>query len=452
MATIDYRTGVIRDQRQGRKAMRYSVGKKTRKELEECLKAHDVIMAILPAESRNSIEKEQMKRYVILCSQLAQSEKSKLLVSLATGSEMKPIKEDPPYVRHWLDAKDEMSLGEAIDHYVSLKAGEDEPSSPRPTPPAPKKESAAAPALAASAVSLERLIDEWAASKTAFASEGELKTIGRHKKVFMEFFGETGMRSVSDLRRDTAVKFIEWRKSKRYGLGSREISWSLLKKSVDVMKQMAKIAYAEGWIPRAGLWDDVKIKKTSRNVKSVPPLDIEEQKSLLEFWKQERDDVHDTILFFILTGIRAGEFKHLAFESKIIRVHKAATGKLKPATGKTSRSVRTLPITPTIRKLLDRGFLAEIAPSAVKNALSRRFPGMHLHRFRHTYAVNHVYAGNDINTIKHRLGHSQIGLTADTYANFDLEKYAVDIDEIKTAYKEWLNYIENEYQFSQTPS
>jgi len=108
---------------------------------------------------------------------------------------------------------------------------------------------------------------------------------------------------------------------------------------------MAKVASRNGWIPNAGIWDDVEVKKIAGvNTKVVEPLPVDLQIRILERLREMRPELHDPILLLLLTGMRVGELETLTPESLrngTIALHGDAVGNVKPSTGKTVAAART---------------------------------------------------------------------------------------------------------------
>jgi hypothetical protein len=73
------------------------------------------------------------------------------------------------------------------------------------------------------------------------------------------------MEKVTDLKPDTAHKFLSWRSATNYGNhGGTTTSASVLRLNLQILRQMAKIAARNGWIANQGIWDDVKDKKVTK--------------------------------------------------------------------------------------------------------------------------------------------------------------------------------------------
>ncbi|GBU23879.1 hypothetical protein R83H12_00498 [Fibrobacteria bacterium R8-3-H12] len=243
------------------------------------------------------------------------------------------------------------------------------------------------------AVTLEELANAWHEQRVAQgATESDKKLAMRLKQVFLDFFAQTEMKDVTDLKPDTAYKFLTWRSATSYGnRGGAATSASVLRYNLQILRQMAKLAARNGWIANQGIWDDVKVKsKAGVNKKVVEPLSVELQKSLLGQLRGMKAELHDSILLMLLTGMRIGELENLSPESlrgDAIHLHGDAVGNAKPLSGKSTAAVRTLPVCPSVAKIFERGYIFKarnINRTIQCGWFKKKFPGIHAHRMRHS--------------------------------------------------------------------
>lgn len=399
MATIDVRFGQIKDRTVGYKPMHYCVGDKTKKFLQACLKAHETIMDMLTPQARASITPKEARSAVLAYVAMDEAGKKELLKRIALSG---------------YGLKDETQ-----------------------------------------AVTLEELANAWYEQKIAQgATEQHKKDAMRHKKVFLDFFAKTGMGLVSDLKPDTAHKFLSWRSETNYGRhGGPTTSASILRYNLQMLRQMAKIAARNGWIANQGIWDDVKVKSiVGVNTRVVEPLPVDLQKSLLGRLKEMKAEVHDSVLFLLLTGVRIGELEGLSLANvrgNAIVLHGETIGTAKPMSGKSASAVRTLPVCPSVAKLFERGHVfraKKIRHTIQCTWFKKRFPGIHAHRLRHTFAVNKLLSKTaDLQMVSYQLGHSDISLTANLYGKFVPEHFKVGFEEAIKERKELLEWLENGY-------
>ena len=154
------------------------------------------------------------------------------------------------------------------------------------------------------------------------------------------------------------------------------------------------------------------------------------------------------ILTAFLTGARIGEitalhWEDIDFENNVISINKSldqATHELGPT--KNESSNRNISVTPKlltyIKQLKENneeyvfGLKATHMPpsnNAINSTLRKLLrtvginkPSYHVHSIRHTHVGYLIYKGVDIYAISKRLGHSNLSITLDTYANL-LDEY-----------------------------
>jgi integrase len=228
-----------------------------------------------------------------------------------------------------------------------------------------------------------------------------------------------------------------------------------MKHNLQILKQMAKVASRHGWIPNAGIWDDVEVKSIAGvNTKVVEPLPVDLQKRILEKLRKMRPELHDPILLLLLTGMRIGELETLSpgsLRTGAIALHGDAIGNIKPSTGKSAAAARTLPICPSIAKIFGRGRIFKSAARNVRQAIQRyffaeEFPGLHPHRLRHTFAVNKLLSQTaTLQMVSYQLGHSDISTTANLYGKFVPEHFKAGFEEAIRERRELVEWLENDY-------
>jgi len=400
MATINYGLGQIVDRTVGCKPMYYCVGSKVRKYLQACLEAHESIMMRLAPKARANISPKEVKAAVLLYVSLDTEGKTELLKRLALpgygDGNMKPI------------------------------------------------------------ITLEHLANTWLEQKTAQgATEKQIAMMEGQKNVILDFFNSQGLKTTDDLKPDTAYKFLAWRGETNYSGRQTQISASTMKHNLQVLKQMAKVASRNGWIPNAGIWDDVEIKSIAGvNKKVVEPLPVDLQKRILEKLRNMRPELHDSILLLLLTGMRIGELETLTPESLrtgAIALHGDAIGNVKPSTGKSAAAARTLPVCPSIAKIFERGHIFKSGARRIRLSIQRysfakEFPGLHPHRLRHTFAVNKLLSQTaTLQMVSYQLGHSDISTTANLYGKFVPEHFKAGFEEAIRERRELVEWLEEGY-------
>lgn len=294
--------------------------------------------------------------------------------------------------------------------------------------------------------SLLELMKKWKESKLA-EGYSESSFIQRNR-TFTDFFKEHHLATTDDFNPDTAHKFIAWRTKTKYNQNSGITSASVVKKELDVLKQLAKLAALHGYLQNGNLWDTVRVKaRVGFNKKVVEPLSIEEQKNLLRDLRIRHEAYHDMALLFLITGIRLGEMDAIkpdCIRNNIIALHGEYVGKAK-TTGKTSSASRNLPVCPTIEKLFERGNIFESTVNALVMVLKKHFKGIHLHRLRHTFAVNKLLAQNPLQMVSYQMGHATTGITSDLYGKFVPEHFKAGFEQTIAERKELLQWLEVDY-------
>jgi hypothetical protein len=180
--------------------MHYCVGDKSKKYLQACLKAHETIMGVLTPQARASITPKEARAAVLAYVAMDETGKKELLKKIALSG-------------------------------YGLRNEKPE-------------------------VSLEQLTEAWYEQRVAQgATEQHEKDARRHKQVFLDFFAQSGMTKVADLKLDTAHKFLSWRSKTSYGNnGGTTTSASILRLNLQILRQMAKIAARNEWIANQGIW------------------------------------------------------------------------------------------------------------------------------------------------------------------------------------------------------
>jgi len=378
MAMLVEKTGQIRDRTKGFPEISYCVPRYSLKFMRDCLKAHGLIMSVIPQSHRNSLRIKDLRLSVL---------------RWATGAET-----DIKAVLAFLTQNKEASIA-----------------------------------------TLEELVEKWAMEHPEAARQSKIP--------LLDFFKEHGIGKISDLAYETAHKLVEWRSGKSYGL-NKSSSASTVKKDLDSLKQIAKLASVLGLMPNGDIWDSVKVKSVAgQNRKVVEPLSIEEQKNLLEGLLNAHQGCHDVALLLLLTGVRKGEIgqiKPSSIENGVIRLHGSSIGNIK-TTGKTASANRVIPVCPTILRIFERGLVFKTTANALRLALGKRSKGVHIHRLRHTFAVNNLLAGRDLQMVSYQMGHSGTGITADLYGKFKPEHFKAGFEETINARKSHLSWLENSY-------
>jgi len=385
MAMLSEKHGLIRDRSKGVREISYYVPKTSKTYMRACKEAHELICKLLTASRKNRIANMEFRMMVLQFVELDEIGRKSMICNLLYPSEQKQC-------------------------------------------------------------SLAELLDKWQEGRTA---EGQNeKVLGQCKRTLLDFFKENNFASTDDFAPDTAHKFIAWREHKSYGRSNNVTSASTIKKDLDALKQLAKLAALHGYIKNGNLWDTVRIKaRVGFNKKVVEPLSIEEQKNLLRRLLNSHVSCHDVALLFLITGIRRGELEFIkpdCISNNVITLHGSNVGKCK-TTGKTESSARNIPICPTIRKLFERGNIFNTTDNALRQVLAKHFKGIHPHRLRHSFAVNKLLAQTPLQMVSYQMGHAGTGITADLYGKFVPEHFKAGFEQAIAERKELLQWLENDY-------
>lgn len=192
-----------------------------------------------------------------------------------------------------------------------------------------------------------------------------------------------------------------------------------------------------------------KVKK--KKVKALTRL---EQKRLMQIALNEKKGKGLPVLLALHSGMRIGEISALRwsdidFDSGLIHVNHTyqrislsygeQRTQLNFASSKTEASIRVIPISQALRKLLikhKRRSKGEFVFSHSgkpceprlltyyfhKIRLKANLPHIHFHQLRHTFATRCLESKGDISSVSALLGHASTQMTLDTYVNALLEQ------------------------------
>ena len=391
MASIYFAKGQIRDKAKGYPSLSYCVPKHSKSFMKECLKAHEIIVSIMDNGTRASVASLDLRKLVLQYVAIDGSEKQEIVKRIIFKSN-----------------------GEQSQKIISSEA----------------------------------LLDMWLEHRLAEGASEAMAVYFKHvRKVLSMFFEQEGVKSTSDLKYEVASKFLKWRACNKFSNGNPTTSAKTIKNDLMALRQIAKLAYKNGYIPNGGIWDDVKIKVIPGvNKRIVEPLSIEMQMELLN--KLKNTPHHDIALFLLISGIRVGELETLnsnSIQNGVLALHGECIGNDKPIGGKTASASRTLPICPTMEKLFERGNIFNVSINAFKIILKRNYKGIHAHRLRHSFAVNKLLSQTPLQMVSYQMGHSEIGMTANLYGKFVPEHFKVGFEETIRIRKDFVKWLEQDY-------
>ena len=313
---------------------------------------------------------------------------------------------------------------------------------------------------------LNRFCDGELNSQTAIAkAKSQCKTI-------MEFLSMNEMAEYKKLTAEAMAKYPQWRASRRMDGRQGKASADTVNKEINRIKAVIRhgIKY-HGWQERY-LLDGIRVKPTPHNTKAIRPFDIGETKKILEWLRAYSAKIgnwhlHDMALLALCAGLEAKALDMLApgwvkRDLGVLRVYdKLVSGVID---AKTQNRARDIPLTPTLRKIFERGHVFSrparthrpsrkggtriFAYSRSIFAACERDTGamdVNWHRFRHTCATVRLSAGWQLVRVSRMMGHSRVNTTASHYAEYDLSASPSGFEGMVAAYGEFARWLDDGY-------
>lgn len=232
------------------------------------------------------------------------------------------------------------------------------------------------------------------------------------------------------------------------GKDGKGISEHYIKDSLLLVKAVIRDGQEENVFPEFA-FKQIKIPKTLQLDNAKQTYTEVEYKKIIDYILKNISSRSVGILLGIFTGMRIGEicalqFKDIDFDEKIIHVNKTIQriynplDELEPSKivitpGKTKNSIREIPITDEILKILktikinDDYYVLSNSKKAIEPRTYRKFYNKFMneagvqpikfHALRHTFASINIENGVDVKTISDILGHSDISITLKTYTH-----------------------------------
>ncbi|MCO6546205.1 MAG: site-specific integrase [Gilliamella sp.] len=250
--------------------------------------------------------------------------------------------------------------------------------------------------------------------------------------ILKKYFGRT---RIKDINRNSYQKFIN-----DYGKDHAKIT---VKKMHGVIKACISDAYDEGIVPQ-NFTNRINIVWNEKHTRKIEYLSIAEIKNLINVTKKSLNHEYTTpyiILTAIYTGMRLGEIMALQWSDidqnkQTININKSydyISQKVKAPKNATSKRViyvskSLIDILNELKQNNHKFIFAETnnklpSNNAVNHALRNRLKkaniskkGFHFHSLRHCHVAYLVAHHVDWYEISKRLGHSNIGITMDTYS------------------------------------
>jgi len=300
-------------------------------------------------------------------------------------------------------------------------------------------------------------------------SKSAIDRVKRQCSHILEFFSEKKASLYSQVKREHIASYPEWRKCRRFDGRGGEASADTINKELNRLGSIIRhgVKFC-GWQERY-LLDGIRVKATPQNTKAIKPFEIAEVKAILEWfrsWGKRTGDwyLHDMILLALCSGMEAKALNLLKSEwfktdLGILQVYdKLVSGVID---AKTQNRARAIPLTPTLRKIYDRGHIfqritrthrqSEKGGTAFAESILRRIEKetgiaeINLHRFRHTCATARLSAGWQLVRVSRMLGHSSVNTTASHYAEFDLSASPAGFEGMLKVYGEFVRWLDDGY-------
>lgn len=242
---------------------------------------------------------------------------------------------------------------------------------------------------------------------------------------------ETGRLVLNELQKQLAKSTVQ-------------VIFRILNKCLNHAKKCGKLA--------VNPFSELKIPKAKQS--KIRALTRSEQKRMMETAVKEKKGYGIPSLLALYSGMRIGEiaalkWEDIDFEANLIYVNHtyqriSMIGSLKKtqlllADSKTEASIRVIPISKTLKKLLVNHRKQAKGPFVFSvngqpcepRLLTHHFHrirkkaeliNIHFHQLRHTFATRCLEANKDISSVSALLGHASTQMTLDTYVDAMLEQ------------------------------
>lgn len=242
---------------------------------------------------------------------------------------------------------------------------------------------------------------------------------------------------------------------------------SVISKQYGLINRAFKIAVERGLINKNPMdARDIRKPKSKKKRRNTSAFDIDEQQLFLKTLesyklKYAKNDYRAQLLIELYSGMRMGEINALRpedidFDAGVIHVSRTVaigqkSGIFISDTPKTANGIRTVPISSQLRDVLDEAianmkankenliFYSHLADSPIRTSSVNKYfrrileeaglPARGQHSLRHTFATRCIESGISAVVLKEWLGHSDIHITLDVYADVfsSMENASMDI-------------------------
>lgn len=265
----------------------------------------------------------------------------------------------------------------------------------------------------------------------------------------LPYFGEMELQEINANKNQEFIWYLSQngRLDQQGGLSAKTIK-DILVLWLSIINDAAKEDYINSIISKYKYPNEKKTKRTNC-------LSVSQEHQLVKVLKHNMSLRNAGILLALSTGIRIGElcalrWTEINLESKTISITQTlqriylknedgGSSKVIISTPKSDRSIRTIPISQNIVKLLEQYqthneafFLTGMEEKYMEPRVYREYYNrlvqkydMHyvsFHGLRHTFATRCIEAGCDYKTLSEILGHADVSTTMRLYVHSDMNK------------------------------
>jgi len=285
----------------------------------------------------------------------------------------------------------------------------------------------------------------------------------------IEYFESKRIVYCNNIKRDDVTAYAQWRSNVSTHKESRASAAGTINKELQRLAAVLKYGVKYHGLQELYVTDGIRVRHTQENTKTIRPFEIGEVKAILAWLWSNAEAVgnwylHDMVLLAVCAGLEAKALSLLTpgwfkLDLGILRVYdKLVSGVIN---AKTQNRARDIPLTPTLRKIFERGYVFKRPTKKKGDNLTRvheysrkafarceRETGIvdvDWHRFRHTYATARLSAGWQLVRVSRMLGHSNVGTTASHYAEFDLSASPEGFEGMIQVYGEFVRWLDGGY-------
>lgn len=310
----------------------------------------------------------------------------------------------------------------------------------------------------ASGTTFEEVLELWIKNNKIRLKGG---TINKYRNLIdTHIIPELGSVKLSDLTATTINNFLAQKFQKGRLDKTGDLSASYVRSIMLIVNSAIKFAVAEQMCSPL----KTPIMKPSNSKAEITVLSIDEQKRLEMHLCNDLNPTKAGVYISLHTGLRIGEICALTwddvdFKNRIIKIRhtvarvrdpdreKETATKLIIDTPKTPSSTRDIPISTSLMPILEElhnrysssyvisETAAFISPRTYEYRYHRLLnesgiASVNYHTLRHTFATRCIEAGVDVKSLSEILGHSNVGITLNTYVHSSMELKRSQLEKI----------------------